>query len=284
MKKEDKAKRADKRRREQKIKKIIKWLVIVVIIGIVVVLGVIESNKKVFTENEQGITNIKFKSTASEKEIEELNGKKVSITGYLSTLSPLNGEFAYLMNLPYQNCPYCIPGSSQITNTLAIFAKDNEKIEFTDLPVTVLGELEIGDFVDDFGYEYSVRLKDVTVSNADIDLLSENIRKYNVLAENGVLANLYECITNAENVIYSNSFDLKPIDIGQIEKTRNEVKQYNSKDEYKSLIVILNGLESLCKKVNGYIENNEYDKIKNSQNQLRIIYSSFSNWISEGEL
>lgn len=284
MKKEDKAKRADKRRREQKIKKIIKWLVIVAIIGIVVVLGVIESNKKVFTENEQGITNIKFKSTASEKEIEELNGKKVSITGYLSTLSPLNGEFAYLMNLPYQNCPYCIPGSSQITNTLAIFAKDNEKIEFTDLPVTVLGELEIGDFVDDFGYEYSVRLKDVTVSNADIDLLSENIRKYNVLAENGVLANLYECITNAENVIYSNSFDLKPIDIGQIEKTRNEVKQYNSKDEYKSLIVILNGLESLCKKVNGYIENNEYDKIKNSQNQLRIIYSSFSNWISEGEL
>ena len=284
MKKEDKAKRADKRRREQKIKKIIKWLVIVAIIGIVVVLGVIESNKKVFTENEQGITNIKFKSTASEKEIEELNGKKVSITGYLSTLSSLNGEFAYLMNLPYQNCPYCIPGSSQITNTLAIFAKDNEKIEFTDLPVTVLGELEIGDFTDDFGYQYSVRLKDVTVSNADIDLLSENIRKYNVLAENGVLANLYECITNAENVIYSNSFDLKPIDIGQIEKTRNEVKQYNSKDEYKSLIVILNGLESLCKKVNGYIENNEYDKIKNSQNQLRIIYSSFSNWISEGEL
>jgi len=284
VKKEDKAKRAQKRRKEEKIKKIIKWLVIVLVIVGVVVLGVFESNKKVFTENEQGITNIKFKSTASEKEIEELNGKKVSITGYLSTLSPLNGEFAYLMNLPYQNCPYCIPGSSQITNTLAIFAKDNEKIEFTDLPVTVLGELEIGNFTDDFGYQYSVRLKDVTVSNADIDLLSENIRKYNVLAENGVLANLYECITNAENVIYSNSFDLKPIDIGQIEKTRNEVKQYNSKDEYKSLIVILNGLEALCKKVNGYIENNEYDKIKNSQNQLRIIYSSFSNWISEGEL
>lgn len=284
MKKEDKAKRADKRRREEKIKKTIKWLVILLVIAGIVIWGVYESNKKVFTENEQGITAIKFKSTASEKEIEELNGKMVSITGYLSTLSPLNGEFAYLMNLPYQNCPYCVPGSSQITNTLAIFAKDNEKIEFTDLPVTVLGELEIGDFTDDFGYQYSVRLKDVTVSNADIDLLSENIRKYNVLAENGVLANLYECITNAENIIYSNSSDLKPIDIAQIEKTINEVKQYNSKDEYKSLIVILNGLESLCKKVNGYIENNEYDKIKNSQNQLRIIYSSFSNWISEGEL
>ena len=284
MKKEDKAKRADKRRREEKIKKTIKWLVILLVIAGIVIWGVYESNKKVFTENEQGITAIKFKSTASEKEIEELNGKKVSITGYLSTLSPLNGEFAYLMNLPYQNCPYCVPGSSQITNTLAIFAKDNEKIEFTDLPVTVLGELEIGDFTDDFGYQYSVRLKDVTVSNADIDLLSENIRKYNVLAENGVLANLYECITNAENIIYSNSSDLKPIDIAQIEKTINEVKQYNSKDEYKNLIVILNGLESLCKKVNGYIENNEYDKIKNSQNQLRIIYSSFSNWISEGEL
>lgn len=284
MKKLDKAKRAEKRRREEKIKKIVKWFVIVSIIAVVVILGILESNKKVFSENEQGITMIKFKSTASEKEIEELNGKKVSITGYLSTLSPLNGEFAYLMNLPYQNCPYCIPGSSQITNTLAIFAKNNEKIEFTDLPVTVVGELEIGEFRDNFGYEYSVRLKDVTVNNADIDVLSENIRKYNVLAENGVLAKVYDCITNAERAIYSNSSNISPIDITQIEKARNEVKQYNSKDDYKSLIVTLNGLESLCKKVNGYIENNEYDKVRNSQAQLNIIYSNFSNWISAGEL
>ena len=88
----------------------------------------IKTGNTVPKENKDGITVLKFKNTNSHEAISALNGKKVSITGYLSTLSPLNGKFAYLMNMPYQNCPYCVPGTSAITNTLTIVSKDNEKI------------------------------------------------------------------------------------------------------------------------------------------------------------
>ena len=126
MKKADKIKRLEERKKREKIKKVAIISSIVLVVGVLIALCIIDSQKNVFVENEQDITTIKFKSTVSEREIEALNGKTVSITGYLSTLSPLNGEFAYLMNMPYQNCPYCVPGTSQITNTLAIFAKENE--------------------------------------------------------------------------------------------------------------------------------------------------------------
>ena len=55
--------------------------------------------------NGDEVTKLKFKNTNSDSYINSLDGKMVSITGYLSTLSPLDGKFAYLMNMPYQSCP-----------------------------------------------------------------------------------------------------------------------------------------------------------------------------------
>ena len=75
------------------------------------------------------VTELSFAKANSIEEIEELDGKKVAIIGYMSTLSPINGEFMYLMNMPYQSCPFCVPNTTQLSNTLAVYSKDGKALD-----------------------------------------------------------------------------------------------------------------------------------------------------------
>lgn len=238
-------------------------------------------------EDSKGITVLKFKNTNSDETIKALNGKKVSITGYLSTLSPLNGEFAYLMNMPYQSCPFCVPGTSAITNTLAIFAGNKDKIKFTDQPVTVIGTLETGNFTDEFGYEYGVRLNNVTVNLADVDELSDKVKQYNVLAESGVVSNIYNSIMTVDYSVFYDYYELeKPetIALDSITYTKNSLTGYNSKGEYNKLVTLMNNLVNLANTVNKDIEDNNYSNFGIYQNTLENLYYEFAYWMAEGEL
>lgn len=236
---------------------------------------------------DDGVTVLKFKNTNSNDYINTLNGKQVSITGYLSTLSPLNGKFAYLMNMPYQNCPFCVPGTSEITNTLSIFAGEKDKIKFTDQPVTVIGTLETGDFTDEFGYQYGVRLNNVTVSKADVDALADTVKKYNLLAENGVVGNIYNSIMTADMSVFYNYYKMeKPnkIIMDLINSTKSSVESYNSKGDYNNLVGVMNSLITLCNNVNSDIDKGDYSKFSSYQKQLQNVYYTFAMWMAEGEL
>ena len=105
---------------------------------------------------------LSFSQAQSIEEMEKLDGKEVTIIGYMSTLSPISGEFMYLMNLPYQSCPFCVPNTTQLANTMAVYAKSADGFEFTDRAIQVTGVLEFGDYTDEFGYEYNYRIKDAT--------------------------------------------------------------------------------------------------------------------------
>ena len=72
-----------------------------------------------------GAQLLSFSQAQSVEEMEKLDGKTVSIIGYMSTLSPISGAFMYLMNLPYQSCPFCVPNTTQLANTMAVYAKDS---------------------------------------------------------------------------------------------------------------------------------------------------------------
>lgn len=246
-----------------------------------------EKNVDISREGDNGVTVLKFKNTNSNETINALNGKQVSITGYISTLSPLNGEFAYLMNMPYQSCPFCVPGTSEISNTLAIYAGNKSKIRFTDQPVTVVGTLETGNFVDDFGYEYGVRLNNVTVDKADVDKLSASIKQYNLLAENGVVSQIYNSIMSADASVFYNYYELeKPekIEMDFINSTKTTLERYNEKGEYNQLISTMDNLIDLCSRVNDDVGLGDYSKFISYQRELQNVYYTFSVWMSEGEL
>ena len=53
------------------------------------------------SEDEKDAVKISFASAAGYDYLKTLNGKKVTINGYMATSSPVDGAFFFLMNLPY---------------------------------------------------------------------------------------------------------------------------------------------------------------------------------------
>ena len=133
---------------------------------------------------------LSFAESASIEKITSLNGKAVTLTGYMATLSPLSGEYIYLMNLPYQSCPFCVPNTQQLSNTMAVYAAKGKKFEFTERPVKVTGKIELGDFTDEYGYTYNYRIVDATYEPVDLSQVSEELALYEALAADGVVSDV----------------------------------------------------------------------------------------------
>ena len=133
---------------------------------------------------------LSFAESASLDAIKALNGKQVTLTGYMATLSPLSGEYIYLMNLPYQSCPFCVPNTQQLANTMAVYAPKNGKFTYTDRPIRVTGRMELGDFSDEYGYTYNYRIVDAAYEVVDLSEVSSDYALYNALAEDGVIADV----------------------------------------------------------------------------------------------
>ncbi len=134
---------------------------------------------------------LSFAQGNSLEEMEKLDGKTVTIIGYMATLSPVSGKFMYLMNLPYQSCPFCVPNTNQLSNTMAVYAKDGKEFDFTDEAIRVTGTLEFGDYTDEYGYEYGYRIKDATYEVVDTSDLSPELKLWQQLAATDVVGEIY---------------------------------------------------------------------------------------------
>lgn len=135
-------------------------------------------------------TKLSFADSASLDILKSLDGKRVTITGYMATLSPLDGTYIYLMNLPYQSCPFCVPNTTQLANTMAVYAPSGSKFDFTDRPVQVTGTLRVQDRADDYGYSYNYYIDDASYVAVDLSSVSQEYALYQSLAEDGVIADV----------------------------------------------------------------------------------------------
>lgn len=141
-------------------------------------------------DGEDGAT-LSFSAANSIEEMKKLDGKTVSIMGYMSTLSPISGAFMYLLNLPYQSCPFCEPNSTTLSNTMAIYAPKGKKFEFTDRLIKVTGKLEFGDFEDEYGYNYTYRIVDASYVVVNTSEMGEHLQLWQQLASTEVIAVVY---------------------------------------------------------------------------------------------
>ena len=123
--------------------------------------------------------------------IEALSGQTVEIVGYMATVSPVSGKYLYLMNLPYQSCPYCVPNTQQLSNTIAVYAKEGKKFDFYDGPINVTGTLETGDFKDEYGYTYSYRIANAVYSKVDSKEASEKLALWERISNAEIAADVY---------------------------------------------------------------------------------------------
>lgn len=137
-------------------------------------------------------THLSFSDTNLE-DMQKLDGQTVTINGYMSTLSPISGAFMYLLNLPYQSCPFCEPNTTTLSNTIAIYAPDGKKFDFTDRLIKVTGTLEYSSkgYTDEYGYNYSFRIVDASYEVVNTSELGAHLKLWQELAATGVISDVY---------------------------------------------------------------------------------------------
>ena len=133
---------------------------------------------------------LSFKDATSIDAIRALDGKQVSIVGYMATLSPVSGKYMYLMNMPYQSCPFCVPNTTQLANTMAVYAPNGRTFTFTDQAVRVTGRMELGDYTDEYGYAYNYRIVDASCEEVDLSAVSQDYALWQAIAADGVVAEI----------------------------------------------------------------------------------------------
>ena len=163
-----------------------------ILLSLMLILGIFTACGNNSNNDDEIINNtLSFSQANSVEAMQKLDGQTVNILGYMSTLSPITGNFMYLMNLPYQSCPFCVPNTTQLSNTMAVYAKDGDSFEFTDRAIKVVGTLEFGDYTDEYGYEYAYRIKDAVYTEVDTSEMGEKLQLWQQLASTDVISDVY---------------------------------------------------------------------------------------------
>ena len=162
--------------------------ILIVLLFIVTLFTVISACGDDSSNNDNGeITKISFKASAGYDYLKTLDGSMVTISGYMATSSPVDGSFMFLMNLPYQSCPFCVPNTSQLSNTIEIYPKKGDKFNYTSQAIQVVGRLEVSEsedqpFTDDYGYQFASKIVDATYTIIKAEDLSSNMALWQKIA------------------------------------------------------------------------------------------------------
>ncbi len=143
------------------------------------------------------ITKLSFKAASGYEYLKTLDGKPVTISGYMATSSPVDGSFLFLMNLPYQNCPFCVPNTSQLSNTMEVYPKEGESFSYTAQAIKVEGTLAVSDsedkpFTDTYGYEFCCKIVDASYTIIKAEELSADMALWQKIAESDVVNDIYK--------------------------------------------------------------------------------------------
>lgn len=146
-------------------------------------------------ENKDAI-KLSFQGAASYEYLKSIDGKTVTINGYMATSSPVDGSFMFLMNLPYQSCPFCVPNTSQLSNTMEVYPKEGDSFPFTNQAIKIVGKLVVAEsqeapFTDQYGYEFTYKIVDATYTILSADELSGDMALWQQIAESDVISEVY---------------------------------------------------------------------------------------------
>lgn len=168
---------------------------VVVLLTAVMLLSVVSCDKG--NNSPDGAVKLSFKSASSYDYLKSIDGQKVTINGYLATSSPIDGSFIFLMNLPLQSCPFCVPNTTELSNTIEVYPRDGEKFEYTNQAVQVVGTLEVAPdkdkpFTDLYGYQFSFKIVDATYTILKADDLSEDMALWQKISSTEVVNDIYK--------------------------------------------------------------------------------------------
>ena len=159
---------------------------------------------------------LSFKAASGYDYLKSINGKTVTISGYMATSSPVDGSFMFLMNLPYQSCPFCVPNTSQLSNTMEVYPKDGDAFGYTTQAIKVVGTLVVAEkenepFKDRYGYQFNYKIVDATYTIIQAEELSADMALWQKIASSDVVSEIYAMYDYlnflcAWNTYYVNSY------------------------------------------------------------------------------
>lgn len=237
------------------------------------------------TENGE-IPKIKF--SQSIEELKKYDGKTVKINGFMSLLSPLNGSLIYLMNIPFQSCPFCVPNTMELSNTIAVKGND---IQFTSLPVEITGTLVFGDFSDSYGYEYDFRIEDAQIKELDEKEISEKTKVYYTVAQDDMLATVFMVIDCIGQVGYYENIGTDPSDFSkygdipfdEYDKIKSSIEKLNANGEYDEFLTLLNKTEEARIKLNKDLQAENIEAYASYQEIADELFKMFNEFITKYE-
>ena len=148
------------------------------------------------TTSDTQSTRLSFQAASGYDYLKTLDGQTVEIRGYMATSSPVDGSFLFLMNLPYQSCPFCVPNTSQLSNTMEVYPKEGESFSYTSQAIKVEGTLAVAEsedapFTDTYGYEFCYKIVDATYTIIKAEDLSSDMALWQKIAESDVVNDIY---------------------------------------------------------------------------------------------
>ncbi len=239
------------------------------------------SSKSRFSK--EGIVELSFADAVSLDEIKKLDGRTVTIIGFMSTTSPLDGSYMYLQNMPYQSCPFCLPNTNILANTIAVYAPKGQSFRFQDIPLKVTGVIEVGSMMDELGYEYNYRLVDAKIERAEVTGLGREIRIYTELVDQGFAAEFSELMGDIYRTINHHEFDIPYEGVEQLSPHQlNVIKGMFdglNPDDYTEIINVVSRLEELIIDMNGYIEKQDFVRLYRLNAYAQGIFNDFYRWL-----
>ena len=154
-------------------------------------------NKQNDIPDDSEITKLSFRAASGYDYLKTLDGTYVTISGYMATSSPVDGSFMFLMNLPYQSCPFCKPNTAELSNTMEVYPKDGESFPYTTQAIKVVGKLAVSPseeepFTDMYGYEFCCKIVDATYTIIQAEELSDTMALWQKIANTDVVNDIYK--------------------------------------------------------------------------------------------
>lgn len=231
--------------------------------------------------NDEALT-VTFAETINVDVLKEYEGKQISITGFMALSSPIDGSMAYIMNMPYQSCAYCVPNSSELVNTIAVYPPRGNSLPYYETAITVKGNLVFKTTTDDLGYTYDYYLTNTTIEEYIPPAGEVNyISVYNQLIENDFATLADKLLSDIYIVTNLGQQDIEPytVDLSIVYEMKGILNEYDNND-ITSANELMYKLEDLIVRINIAIEENDLELLMTYHEEGQAIYNLLYEWLT----
>ncbi len=227
--------------------------------------------------NTEPVSVISFLSPPSMEELKSYEDEIITVRGFISTVSPIDGTYIYILSAPFQTCPYCVTTSTGITNTLTAYPAKNNSFDFTALSVDVTGKLVFEYDIDEYGYETEYHLENASYDFYNDDT-NEKLTAFNALVSSGFtdmfessMTEIYTSVNQlngSAEILPENLFD----DIIDMTSAYDDPNQ-----------LALRG-KDIVLELNDAIESGNTDLYIKINDDAQLLYNDFYDWLLTTEI